>query len=110
MKVKETHVSRDVSPFITKAGKTEEDDMWKKQSIFWELWYWKDSDVRHSIDVMHAEKNVRKGLLDTLLTTDEKTRDHGHARADLKKMGIRTELWLDNSVKGTELPKSCITL
>jgi hypothetical protein len=28
----------------------------------------------------------------TLLNTDGKTRDHGHARADLKKMGIRSEL------------------
>jgi hypothetical protein len=27
-----------------------------------------------------------------------------------KKVGIRLELWLDDSVKGTELPTSCITL
>jgi hypothetical protein len=25
-------------------------------------------------------------------------------------MGIRSELWFDDSVKGTEQPKSCITL
>jgi hypothetical protein len=36
-------------------------------------------------------------------------RDHGHARADIKKMGIRPELWLDDSIKGAELPTSCIT-
>jgi hypothetical protein len=89
---------------------TEEDDMWKKQSIFWELPYWKDLDVRHSIDVIHVEKNVCESLLWTLLNTDEKIRDHGHARADLKKMGIKLELWLDDSVKGTELPTSYITL
>jgi hypothetical protein len=41
---------------------------------------------------------------------DRKTRDHGHARADLKKMGIRPELWLDDSIKGMELPTSRITL
>jgi hypothetical protein len=41
---------------------------------------------------------------------DRKTRDHGHARTDLKKMGMRQELWLDDLVKGTKLPKSCITL
>jgi hypothetical protein len=29
------------------AKNNEEDDMWKKQSIFWELSYWKDLDVRH---------------------------------------------------------------
>jgi hypothetical protein len=51
-----------------------------------------------------------ESLLRTLLNMDRKTRDHGHARADLKKMGIMPELWLDESVKGTELPTSCITL
>jgi hypothetical protein len=59
---------------------------------------------------MHVEKNVYESLLGTLLNTDEKTRDHGHARADLKKMRIRLELWLDDSVKGTELPTSHVTL
>jgi hypothetical protein len=89
---------------------TEEDDMWKKQSSFLELPYWKDLDVHHSIEVMHVKKNVCESLLGTLLNTDQKTRDHGHARADLKKMGIRQELWLNDSVKGTKLPTSCITL
>jgi hypothetical protein len=89
---------------------TEEDDMWKKQLIFWELPYWKDLDVRYSIDVMHIEKNVCEGLLETLLNTDEKTKDHGHAQADLKKMGIMPELWLNDLIKGTKLPTSCITL
>jgi hypothetical protein len=59
---------------------------------------------------MHIEKNVCESLLGTLLNKDGKTRDHGHARADLKKMGIRPKLWLDNSIKETELPTSCITL
>jgi hypothetical protein len=84
--------------------------MWKKQSIFCELPYWKDLDVRHLIDVMHVEKNVCERLLGTLLNTDGKTRDHGHARADLKKMRIRLVLWLDDSVKAMDLPTSCITL
>jgi hypothetical protein len=57
-----------------------EDDMWKKQSIFWKLSYWKDLAVRHSIDVMHIEKNVYESLLGKLLNTDGKTRDHDHAR------------------------------
>jgi hypothetical protein len=72
--------------------KTEEDDIWKKQSIFWEISYWKDLNVRHLIDVMHVEKNMCESILETLLNTDGKTRDHGHAQADLKKMGIRVEL------------------
>jgi hypothetical protein len=89
---------------------TEEDDMWKKQSIVWELPYWKDLDVCHSIDVIHIKNNMCESLLGTLLNTDDKTMDHEHARADLKKIGIRPELWLDDSVKGMELPTSCITL
>jgi hypothetical protein len=52
----------------------------------------KDLDARHSMDVMRVEKNVCKSLLWTLLNTDRKTRDHRHARADLKKMRIRLEL------------------
>jgi hypothetical protein len=69
---------------------TEEDDMWRKQLIFWELLYWKDLDICHSIDVMHVEKNVCESLLGTLLNMDGKTRDRGHARTDLKKMGMPT--------------------
>jgi hypothetical protein len=67
------------------AKNNEEDDMWKKKSIFWELPYWKDLDVRHSIDVMYIKKNVCESLTGTLLNMNEKTMDHEHARADLKK-------------------------
>jgi hypothetical protein len=59
---------------------------------------------------MHVEKNACESLIGTLLNTNGKTRDHGHAHADMKKMEIRQELWLDDFVKGTELPTSCITL
>jgi hypothetical protein len=62
------------------------------------------------IDVMHVKKNVCVTLLRTLLNSDRKTRDRGHARADLKELGIRLELWLDESTKEIELPTSCITL
>jgi hypothetical protein len=105
---------KDVHVVLGKQKRTdkniEEDDTWKKQSIFWELPYWKDLDIHYSIDVMHVEKNVCESLLGTLLNTNGKTRDHGHARADLKKMGIQLELCLDDSIKGMELPTSCITL
>jgi hypothetical protein len=37
--------------------------MWKKKSIFWKLEYWKDLEVRSSIDVMHVTKNVCVNLL-----------------------------------------------
>jgi hypothetical protein len=107
-KVKDVHVVLDKQKRIDK--NIEEDDIWKKQSIFWELSYWKDLDVCHLIDVMHIEKNVWESLLRTLLDMEGKTRDHGHARADLKKIGVRPELWLYDSIQGIELPTSCITL
>jgi hypothetical protein len=84
--VKDVHV---VLGKWKRTGKTTKDDMWKKQLIFWELPYWKYLDVRHSIDAMHVEKNVCESPLGTLLNTDGKTRDHGHARANLKKMRIK---------------------
>jgi hypothetical protein len=59
---------------------------------------------------MHIKKNVCESLLGTLLNMDKKTRDHGHTQPDLKKMEIMSELWLDDSVKGMELPTSCTTL
>jgi hypothetical protein len=76
-------IVKDVHIVLGKQKRTskniKEDDMWKKQSIFWELSYWKDLDVRHSIDLMHVEKNMCESLLRTLLNMDEKTMDHDHA-------------------------------
>jgi hypothetical protein len=53
---------------------------------------------------------LSQSLLGILLITDRKTRDHGHAESNLKKMVIMPELWLDDSIKGMELPTSYITL
>jgi hypothetical protein len=61
--VKDIHVVLGKRKRIDK--NTGEDDMWKKQSIFWEIPYWKDLDVCHSTDVMHVEKNVCESLLGT---------------------------------------------
>ena len=33
-----------------------ETNIWKKRSIFFDLPYWSDLDVRHCIDMMHVEK------------------------------------------------------
>jgi hypothetical protein len=75
--VKNVHVA--LGKWKMTGKNTEEDDIWKKQSIFWELPYWKDLDVYYSLDVMHIKKNVYESLLGTLLNTDGKTRDHEHA-------------------------------
>src|SRR3954463_14501639 len=37
--------------------------MWKKKSIFWDLPYRKELEVRSSIDVMHVTKNLCVNLL-----------------------------------------------
>ena len=52
---------------------------WKKMSILWELPYWKDLAVRHSIDVMHVKKNVCGSLLGTFLNNKGKSKDHANA-------------------------------
>jgi hypothetical protein len=76
--VKDVHV---ILCMWKKTGKNteEEEDMWKKQLIFWELPYWKNLDIRHLIDVMHVKKNVCESLLGTLLNIDGKTGDHVQA-------------------------------
>jgi len=49
---------------------------WKKKSILWELPYWVDLAVRHSIYGMHVKKNVCGSLLGTLMNDKYKTKDH----------------------------------
>ena len=74
-----------------KKGK-DESAYWKKRSVFWDLPYWKDLDVRHCIDVMHIEKNVCDSVLGILLKMKDKTKDGVNARLDMVDMGIRPEL------------------
>ncbi|KAL3627055.1 hypothetical protein CASFOL_028418 [Castilleja foliolosa] len=53
--------------------KSTEKSLWKKRSIFYELPYWKNLEVKHCIDVMHMEKNVSDSLIGTLLNIAGKT-------------------------------------
>ena len=48
-------------------AKSADKKRWKKMSILWELPYWKDIAVRHSIDLMHVKKNVCGSLLGILM-------------------------------------------
>ena len=57
--------------------------MWKKKSIFWDLPYWKELEVRSSIDVMHVMKNLCVNLLG-FLRVYGKTKDTPEAREDLQ--------------------------
>jgi hypothetical protein len=59
--------------------------MWKKKSIFWELPYWKDLEVRNSIDVMHLTKNLCVNLLG-FMGVYGKPKDSLETRQDLQRM------------------------
>ena len=86
-------------PKITEVGKSVKfpgygvEHNWTKQSIFWELPYWKDNLVRHCIDVMHVEKNVCDNIMNTVMDTD-KTKDNIKSRRDLVEYCRRSELHL----------------
>ncbi|WMV26375.1 hypothetical protein MTR67_019760 [Solanum verrucosum] len=75
----------------------DESRQWRKRSIFFDLPYWESNLLRHNLDVMHIEKNVCENLIYTLLSDSEKSKDNPQARKDLKEMGIRQELWLDEN-------------
>ncbi|KAL4560827.1 hypothetical protein LXL04_032982 [Taraxacum kok-saghyz] len=64
----------------------------KKKSIFFMLPYWKHLLLRHSLDVMHIEKNVCDNIVGTLLGQQVKTKDNLQARQDLELLGIRKDL------------------
>ena len=59
--------------------------MWKKKSIFSDLPYWKDLEVRSTIDVMHVTKNLCMTLLG-FLGVYGKTKDTPEAREDQQCM------------------------
>ncbi|GJX56651.1 hypothetical protein Tco_0286548 [Tanacetum coccineum] len=72
---------------------------WTKRSIFYELEYWSFLTLKHNLDIMHIEKNVLEAILNTLLMND-KSKDTAKARQDLKKLGIRSGLWLGQTKNG----------
>jgi len=96
-------------------GKTQKKDkskscIWKKRSIFFDLPYRSDLDVRHFIDVMHVEKNVCDSVIGTLLNIQGKTKDGLNTRQDLANMGIRSQLHPRSDGKKIYLPSACHTL
>ena len=64
---------------------------WTKQSIFWELPYWKDHVVHHCLDVMHVEKNVFDNIMHTMMNSG-RTKDNEKAMMDLEEYCRRHEL------------------
>lgn len=86
------------------------ENCFKKKSIFFELEYWKHLHVRHTLDVMHIEENVCESIFGTLLNIPGKTKDGVNSRLDLVDMGLRTKLAPDFSKKKTYLPAACYSL
>ncbi len=62
---------------------------WSKRSIFFELPYWADQQLKHNLDVMHIEKNVCEALLGTVLGIEGKSKDTDKARLDLMDLQVR---------------------
>jgi len=96
-------------------GKTQKMDksntcIWKKMSIFFDLPYWFDLDVRHCIDVMHVEKNVCDSGIGMLLNIQGKMKDGLNTRQDLADMGIRSQLHPRSDGKKIYLSPACHTL
>jgi hypothetical protein len=56
---------------------------WVKQSIFWELPYWKTNLLCHNLDVMHIEKNMFENIFNTVMDVKGKTKDNIKARLDI---------------------------
>ncbi|XP_056695732.1 uncharacterized protein [Spinacia oleracea] len=79
--------------------------------VFWRLPYWRFLFVRHSLDLMHIEKNVFDSLIGTLLNMPKKTKDGPNARSDLEEMDIRKELHIVEEIgKRKYLPPTAYTL
>jgi hypothetical protein len=91
-------------------GEEEEEGMWNKKSILWGLEYWPMLDVHHSIDNMHVKKNVCEATCGTMLQQKSKGQDHKNAREDLKELGIKPELYVEETETGTNLPVAATTL
>ncbi|XP_020987664.1 uncharacterized protein LOC110275761 [Arachis duranensis] len=71
----------------------QDESPWKKSSIFFDLPYWENNELRHNLDVMHIEKNVCDNIVFTMLNESGKSKHHLKARKDLQLMGIKHDMW-----------------
>ncbi|KAL1225023.1 hypothetical protein V5N11_002802 [Cardamine amara subsp. amara] len=72
---------------------------WHKESIFWELPYWKDLNLRHNLDVMHIEKNFFDNIMNTLCRVNGKSKDNIMSRMDIEQFCLRPHLHIDTEGK-----------
>jgi hypothetical protein len=59
---------------------------------------------------MHVKKNVSEATCGTLLHQKSKRKDHKNAREDLKELGIRSELYAEETETVTNLPLAATKL
>jgi len=64
--------------------KRDEEQIWKKRSIFFDLPYWEHNPRRHNLDIIQIEKNICDNMLGTLLNLEGKYEDNLKARQDLQ--------------------------
>lgn len=62
-------------------------NIWKKSSVFFDLPYWSNLDVRYYLDVMHVEKNVCVSLTKTLLNIQGNNKNNKNSHLDMAAMG-----------------------
>lgn len=70
---------------------------WTKQSIFWELPYWRKLLIRHSLDVMDIEKNFFDQLIHSVMDDRGKSLDNENARKGQLKSCKRRRLQLEGT-------------
>ncbi|KAI9082291.1 hypothetical protein K1719_035714 [Acacia pycnantha] len=97
-----------VSSSVSFGKSRKETNIWKKRSVFFDLPYWRNLDVRQRIDVMHVEKNVCDSIVGTLLNIQGSLKDGVKARLDLQAMGIREDLHPRQYGKRTYCPRLLI--
>jgi hypothetical protein len=95
-----------------KRKKPTKDSPFKKQSIFFRyLPYWKEFEIGHAIDTMHAEKAVFKSTISLLWDIPCKTKDGLSAPKNLQALEISEELHPQKRSNGKAyLPLASYTL
>ena len=83
---------------------------WVKQSIFWELPYWKTNLLRHNLDVMHIEKNVFENIFNTVMDVKGKTKDYIKARLDVALFCNRKNIELVCDASRVAKPRASFVL
>jgi len=74
---------------------------WDKESILWELPYWKDLNLRHCIDVMHTKKNFLDNIMNTLMSVKGKSKDNIMSIMVIERLCSRLDLHIDSKGKSS---------